>query len=234
MAGPAMGGEAALERALALNPDLAEARAIKSRRLSNVGRHEEAAAEIALALRLDPESYEVNLRAAAINYSQGSLAEAVPYYEKASALSDSDLAAPFFLVSCYTALGDRENTRRVAQISLARSEKAVAQDRTNGFAMGGGVFALAALGEAERAKDWMSRALLIDPDNLRMRYNFACALAGMLGERDAALDMLGPVLERGELGLVETLATDPDLASLRDDPTFQAKVAEAEARLAAA
>ena len=58
-----------------------------------------------------------------------------------------------------------------------RAEKAVAQDRSNGNAMGVGVAALAALGEADRAKDWMRRALLIDPDNLMMRYNFACALA---------------------------------------------------------
>ncbi len=54
------GGQAALDRALALDPDLAEARAIKARMLSDAGRHEEAAAEIAVALRLDPESYEVN------------------------------------------------------------------------------------------------------------------------------------------------------------------------------
>ena len=49
------GGRAALDRALALNPDLAEARAINARMLSDTGRHEEAAAEIAVALRLDPE-----------------------------------------------------------------------------------------------------------------------------------------------------------------------------------
>ena len=33
------------------------------------------------------------------------------------------------------------------------------------------------LGQAESAKGWMSRALLIDPDNMNMRYNFACALS---------------------------------------------------------
>ena len=100
------------------------------------------------------------------------------------------------LISCYTALGDAENARRAARIALERAEKAVAQDRSNGYAMGAGVTALAALGEAERAKDWMRRALLIDPDNLLMRYNFACALATSLSDPDAALDMLGPVLER--------------------------------------
>ena len=135
-------------------------------------------------------------------------------------------------MSCYTALGDGENTRRAAQISLDRAEKAVAQDRNNGFAMGVAVAALAALGETDRAKEWMNRALLIDPDNLRMRYNFACDLATSLGDPDAALDMLGPMLERDPSGSQDA-RTDPDLAGLRDHPRFQAMVAAAEARLAA-
>ena len=49
------------------------------------------------------------------------------------------------LVSCYTGLGDGENTRRVARIALERAEKVVAADRSNGTAMDVGVGALAAL-----------------------------------------------------------------------------------------
>ena len=50
------------------------------------------------------------------------------------------------------------------------------------------------LGEAERAKEWINRAMLIDPDNVNARYNFACALACYLGETDAALTLLRPLL----------------------------------------
>ncbi|HEY1561270.1 MAG TPA: tetratricopeptide repeat protein, partial [Caulobacteraceae bacterium] len=229
------GGQAALDRALALDPDLAEARALKARMLIDAGRHEEAAVEIAAALRLNPESHEVNYRAGAISYNQGRLEEAVSYYEKAAALIETDLKSLQMLVSCYTALGDEENTRRAARIGLARAEKAVAQDRSNGMAMTVGVLALAALGETERAKDWMSRALLIDPDNWVIRYNFACSLAASLGDPEAALDMLGQALQldSGHSLLID-LTTDPDLAALRDDPRFQAMIAETEARLAAA
>jgi adenylate cyclase len=228
------GGQAALDRALALNPDLVEARAIKARMLSYAGRQEEAAAEVAVALRLDPESWEVNYNAAYISYRQGRLEDATHHYEKAAALIETDLSAPAFLVSCYTALGDGENTRRAARIALERAERAVAQDRSNGFAMGVGATALAALGETDRAKDWMNRALLIDPDNLQMRYNFACAIATSLGDPGAALDMLEPVLERDPGGYLRLTRHDPDFAHLRDDPRFQAMIVAAEAWLAAA
>ncbi len=56
-------------------------------------------------------------------------------------------------------------------------------------------YALAALGEGERAKARMERALLIDPKNFNMRYNFACAISVYLKDKEAALDMLGPVFE---------------------------------------
>jgi adenylate cyclase len=228
-------GEAALERALALDPDLAEARALRARMLSGAGRHEAAAAEIAVALRLDPESYEVNLRAANISYGQGRVAEAAPFYEKAVALVDTDLSGPHMLISCYTALGDKENTRRVAEIALRRAEKALVQDPSNSNAMETGVTALAARGERVRAQDWMRRALLIDPDNLQMRYNFACALPTYLDDPEAALEMLRPVLERDAAGLfVRAARADPDFASLRGDPRFEAMLAAAERRLAKA
>jgi len=37
----------------------------------------------------------------------------------------------------------------------------------------------------------MSRALLIEPDNANMRYNFACTLASQLNDPDGAIEILG-------------------------------------------
>jgi len=231
---PGDGGMAALDRALTLNPDLAEARALKALKRSEAGRHDEASAEIAVALRLDPESYEVNWRAGSISYNQGRLAQAVPHFEKAIGLTMTDTGTPMMLISCYTALGDEENARRIARVALKRAEQAVAHDRSNGNALGAGVAALAALGEADRADDWMRRALLIDPDNLLMRYNFACTLARSRRDPDAALRMLASVLERDTGRVVTSAPTDPDFAALRGDPRFRAMLAAANARLAAA
>ena len=224
-------GAEAIERALALDPNLAEAHALKARLLAVAGRHDEAAAEVDIALRLDPDSFEVNFRAGANSYQQLKLDDAIRYLEKATALADSNFSAPMMLLSCYAALGDRENARKTATLTLGRAEKAVARDQNNSHAMACAVNALAVLGEIERAKDWIDRALLIDPGNKLMRYNFACALTAHLGDEEAALGMLGALLEQDAAFCLEDAKVDPDLDGLRDDPRFQAMIAAAESRL---
>jgi adenylate cyclase len=221
------------ERALALDANLAEAHAVKARILAQHARHDEAAAEIDVALRLDPESYEVNRSAAYLRFRQQRLDEAVRYYEKAMSLMETDLNSSSMLTTCYTAVGNSQAARRVAQITLSRSEKTLAQDPNNGTALAYGAVALAALGEGERAKEWMNRALLIDPDNMNARYNFACTMSSYLNDSDAALELLSPVFETLAIGFLNHAKADPDLDPLRDHPRFKAMIAAAEARLAA-
>jgi adenylate cyclase len=225
------GGLSAAERALSLNPDLAEAHAVKARILSEDEHHDEASKEIETALRLDPESVEVNKCAGILRFRQKRLEEAIRYFEKAVALEEMDFASAGLLITCYTALGDSDAAKRAAEIALARAEKVLAQDPNNGSAMGHGSDALVVLGQGESAKEWMSRALLIDPENLAMRYNFGCALAIHLKDNDAALEMLGPVFEKIGTGFINHAKIDPDFDTIRDDPRFKAMLAAAEARL---
>ena len=222
------------ERALALDANLAEAHAVKARILAQHGRHDEAAAEIDVALRLDPESYEVNRSAAYLRFRQQRLDEAIRYYAKAMTLMETDLNSGSMLLTCHTAVGNSQAARRVAQITLSRTEKTLAQDPNNGTALAYGAVALAALAESERAKDWIDRALLIDPDNMNARYNFACIMTRYLNDSDAALKLIGPVFETLAIGFLNHAKADPDLDPLRADPRFQAMIAAAETRLAAA
>jgi adenylate cyclase len=231
--GQADEGLAAAERALALDGNLAAAHAVKARILSESGRHDEAGNEIEVALRLDPESYEVNRSAAYLRFRQKRLQDAIRHFEKAQSLMETDASSANMLITCYTAIGDTESARRAAQITLARSQKALVQDPSNGAAMGFSCCALALLGQAESAKGWMSRALLIDPDNTNMRYNFACTLATFLNDVDGAIELLTPLFDGISAGLLNHAKADPDLDSVRADPRFQSMVAAAEARLAA-
>jgi len=98
--------------------------------------------------------------------------------------------------------------------------------------MGHGSLALAMLGQRERARDWMGRALLIDPENLTMRYNFVCTLADRLNDKEAALEMLGPAWAKMGATLLNHAKIDPDLDCIREDPRFKAMLAAAEARVA--
>jgi adenylate cyclase len=224
------GGLAAAQRALELNANLAEAHAVKARIFSEEKREDEACGEIETALRLDPESHQVNKCAALLRFRQQRLEEAIRYFEKAVALEEGDFGSSGMLITCYTALGNREGARRAAEITLARAEKVLARDRNNGSAVGHGSDALAVLGQGERAKEWMRRALLINPENLSMRYNFVCALANHLNDKEGALEMLGSAFEKMGTGLINHARVDPDLNCIREDPRFKAMAADAEAR----
>ena len=227
-------GLEAAERALALDAGLAEAHAVRARHLFRLGRNDEASAEIETALRLDSESFEVNDAAGMLCVRDRRFGDAIAYYEKAALLMESSVGIPGMLITCYGAVGDTAGVRRSAQMTFARAERALAQDQANGSIMGFAVSALAALGETERAKDWIGRALLIDPDNMNMRYNLACSLSGQLKDNEAALDLLVSFFATASLGDTSFAKIDPDLDPIRDDPRFAAMLATAEARLAKA
>ena len=103
-----------------------------------------------------------------------------------------------------------------------------------GTAMAAMFSALLTLGEPERAKEWVRRAVLLDPDNLGMRYNLACDLIVNLRDYDGALELLGSVFRNGGAEQLAWLKSDPDIDAIRDDPRFMALVEETEARLGTA
>ena len=70
------------------------------------------------------------------------------------------------------------------------------------------------------------------PENITMRYNFACAIGNHLNDKEGALEMLGPAFEKMGTGLLNHAKVDPDFDCIRDDPRFQAMLAAAEARVA--
>jgi adenylate cyclase len=223
----------AAEKALTINPDLAEAHCVKAQLLEEQGSKDDAIEEIETAVRLDPESWEVNREAARLLFRQGRTRDAIPYFEKAMSLAESDWHNAFMLTTCYRETGDLDQRRGAAKITVDRAEKAIARDPSNATVLAAGAGALAALGEDQRAKDWIGRALLLDPDNNIMRYNLACALATDLNDPDRAIEVLGQYFST-TLGVthIRHAEVDPDLDGLRDDPRFKQMLDEARERLA--
>ena len=223
----------AAERALELDPSLAEAHCIKARYLQEEGRDEEASRLVDTALRLDPDSFEANKEAGRLRFRQGNMKDALAHFSKAASLMDDDYHDTGMLITCYQALGDPEGVRRSAEMTKERAEKAVAQDASNGAALGYGAVSLAVLGDPVRAREWIDRALMIDPENNTMRYNLACSLATYLKDTNAALELLGPYFERVSVSELKHCAADPDMDPLREDVRFQEMAAAASARLSA-
>jgi len=223
------------ERALQLDPNLPEALCVKARYLADEdGKPEDAARQIQTALQLDPESWEVNKEAARLLSRSGKMREAIPYFEKAASLMESDYHSTGMLQTCYAAIDDKEGLKRAGQLTLDRTQRVLAQDPSNGSALGFGATALAALGDGDRAKEFVKRALLMDPDNFTMRWNLVCALSRYLRDKEAAIELLSNFIDRAPPPMVKYLRLDTDLDPLRDDPRFEAMVRAQEDRVASA
>jgi adenylate cyclase len=225
-------GLAASERALALDPTIAEARLPKAWHLALLGRDEEAAAELETALRFNPQSWEVNKEAARIFYRQRKLAAATRLLEKATELAEADFHSRGMLSAAYLARGDIERAGQCAKKVIEQVEGALARDPDNGAAIAFGALSFAALGELDTAREWIDRALLLDPDNLYMRYNLAWPLLAFFNDKEAALKMLEPALAKAGRNLVSLAAADRNLEPLRDDPRFKKMLEAAMARAA--
>jgi adenylate cyclase len=223
-------GYVAAHTALAIDPNIAEAHLPMIKRLQERQQFEAAAAEMEAAIRLGPESWEVNKEAGRYYLMKRDVPTATRHYEKAAELMESDFHAWAMLSTCYKALGETAKLRETAKHMVSESQLAVQQDPSNGAALGILAGGYAILGEKEKTREWIDRAMLVDPDNLNMRYNFACVLA-IMGDKEAALKMLQSALSLAGAYTVRVAETDTDFDSIRDDPRFQAILAQAKQRL---
>ena len=165
-------------------------------------------------------------------YRLDRIKDSIRYYEKSAQLSDSDFHSCLMLQTCYLGIGDEAAALEAARRTLERAEAVLAKDPTNGAAIAGGASSLIMMGEVDRGKDWTQRALLLDPDNLSVRYNVACSLTFRNSDLDGALDLLQQYFDRSESpGHIHHAEIDPDLDGIRDDPRFKTMVARAKTRL---
>ena len=109
----------AAERALEINPELAEPHCVMVRD-SRAARTiiEEADKELQEALRLGPNSWEVNREAARLMFRRDRMGDAIRYFEKASQLMDTDFHSCLMLLTCYLGEGDEPAALEAAQTHI--------------------------------------------------------------------------------------------------------------------
>ena len=220
-------GLPAAEEALKIDPTLAAPYSVRARHIAEQGDFERAEAEIRRGLELDPNSWEVNREAARLMMQRRRIEEATKHYMLAASLDENDFHSSMMLLTCFQALGANARKPEVARQMLERSERALEQDSLNASALGVSAAALTILGDLDRAKERIQRAMVVDPDNANMPYNFACMLATWVGDIDGALDMLEPTMPRRSRSLMISMLADPDMDPLREHPRFKRMVAEA-------
>ena len=121
--------------------------------------------------------------------------------------------------------------RSAARRALDRIEKIVAAEPGHSRAIGMGVAMLATLEEKERAKEWATRARLVDPENVNLHYNLACAMSS-LGEIDLTIETLASIAPRLSKGMMSWMESDTDFDSIREKPRFKAMMEQVKSRLA--
>src|SRR5436853_1315669 len=153
-------------KALALENGLAEAHASRGLALSLGQRYEEAMAEFEKAIGLDPNSFEAHYFYARACVTQGKLERAAALFERAAENKPDDFQALCLSIQVYRSLGRHRDGESAARRGIERAERELTLRPENSRPAYLGAAALITLGDTDRAREWTSRALAIDPDDI--------------------------------------------------------------------
>jgi len=208
-------------KALALDSGLAEAHASRGLALSVEKRFDEAKAEFERAIALDPNSYEGHYFYGRACFTQGKLEQAATLFEHVAEIKPDDYQSLILSIQIYRSLGRDADIKSAAQRGVERAERYLALHPDNPRSATAAAVGRVALGDKDRAREWLARALAIDPDDVWNQYNAACVYAN-LGDVEQALDVLERVLPHAGYELKHGwIQHDSDLDPLRSHPRFQ-------------
>jgi adenylate cyclase len=211
---------ATIDTALAIDPSLAEAHAARGYAMMVANRRSEAPAAFEQALALDPNCHEAHYHYADFCVTIGDFEQAAEHYIRALELKPEDYISPVLLLNVLRSLGRGQEEVGYARIGLRRAEEALRLHPEDSKPAQLGAIALVALGERDRAMEWLARALAIDPDDSGALYNAAC-IYSRLGESERAIDLLQPYLRKVGPDLKLRFKNDSDLDPIRGHPRYQ-------------
>jgi adenylate cyclase len=217
---PVEGILATSAKALELESGLAEAHASRGLALSLAERYPEAMAEFEQAMTLDPGLFEANYFCARAYFAQGKREEAAKLFARAAELKPDDYQSLLLLTSILFSSERQVEARAAARAGIERAERELTLHPENQRAAYLGANGLSLLGERDRAKEWASRAMAIDPDDILTQYNVACVHAG-LGEAERAIDLLLRLLPQANHETKAWVKHDSDFTPIHSHPRWQ-------------
>jgi len=209
-------------RAVELDPDLAEAHTARGITLFLLGRRDEARLALERATALDPGLAEASYYGGRVAFQEGRMEDAARLFRAANRARENHDAA-FFAAQAIEAAGRHLEARAAYAAALAVVERRMDLNPDDPRAATIRAVSLCRLGERDEGLRWAREALAMDPLDAGVRYNVACIHA-LEGAKDEALALLAEAIRAG-FGNREWFARDPDLASLRGDPRFEALLA---------
>jgi len=208
-------------KALSLDDRVAEAHASRGLALSLGRRYHESTEEFERAIALDPNSFEAHYFYARACVTQGKLERAAPLFERAAENKPDDYQSLCLLIQVYRSLGRPRDSENAARRGIERAKNELIVHPENARPAYLGATALVAVGEKEQAREWASRALSIDPDDVLTQYNIACVYSQM-GDIEQAFDLLERLLPHAGQELRRGwIKYDSDLDPLRSHPRYQ-------------
>ena len=208
-------------KALSLDDRVAEAHASRGLALSLGRRYHESTEEFERAIALDPNSFEAHYFYARACVTQGKLERAAPLFERAAENKPDDYQSLCLLIQVYRSLGRPRDSESAARRGIERAKNELMVHPENARPAYLGAAALVAVGEKEQAREWASRALSIDPDDVLTQYNIACVYSQM-GDIEQAFDLLERLLPHAGQELRRGwIKYDSDLDPLRSHPRYQ-------------
>jgi adenylate cyclase len=222
--------EQASLKALELAPDLSEAHASRGFVLTLARKYGDADREFREAIRLNPVSFEAHYLYARMCFESGRIDRSAELFRRAGDVRQEDFQSPMLLAQSLDMLGRKEEARVANREGIQRALRQLELNPADVRALSLGSGALFRDGQPERARQWCDRALELDPDDAVVTISAAC-LCAKAGRKEEMFEYLEKTMARG-WGKREWIDHDPDYDLVRDDPRFQAMIANAKARIA--
>ncbi len=153
----------ASRNALELDSELAEAHAARALAMMLQEQYEEAEREFEEAVRLNPRLYEAYYFYARACFVQGRFEKAVQLFEEACRVNPADYQSRFLLANALEGLGDIPRALAAYREGLRLAEQRLELNPDDVRALYFGAHGLVRLGDPEKGRKWVGRALSLDP-----------------------------------------------------------------------
>lgn len=207
------------QKALELNPELAEAHAARGLAVSLIREYEEAEQAFENAIRLNPSLFEAYYFYASTCFLQGKFDKAIELFKEAGRVNPDDYQAPAYLAFLYQMTGQLEHMAPVLQEALQKIEKRLALNPDDSRALYLGAGAWVRLGDQPRAMEWIKRLAATERHEPHLLYGIAC-LYSMTGKIEESIFYLNKAVEAG-FAYRLYLERDGDFDPIRSHPGYK-------------